>query len=88
MTVLNGTAANDILTGGDENDTLNGLSGADKMSGGGGDDVYVVDDKGDVVTSSPITASTRSIPPSPSRWAPISSIWPCWAAPSMAPGTR
>ena len=50
MTVLNGTAANDILTGGNENDTLNGLSGADKMSGHGGDDLYVVDDKGDVVT--------------------------------------
>ena len=48
MTVLNGTAGNDILTGGEENDTLNGLSGADKMSGRGGDDVYVVDDKGDV----------------------------------------
>lgn len=37
MTIFNGTAGNDILTGADENDALDGLSGADKISGGAGD---------------------------------------------------
>ncbi len=41
---------NDILTGTANNDALNGLAGADKMSGGAGDDLYVVDNSGDVVT--------------------------------------
>src|SRR6185312_2932249 len=49
-TDLIGSAANDTLTGGNENDTLNGLTGADKMIGGAGNDVYFVDDKGDMVT--------------------------------------
>ena len=40
---------NDTLYGGDGNDTLDGLGGADSMVGGKGDDVYHVDNSGDVV---------------------------------------
>ena len=47
---LDGQNGNDTLIGGDGQDTLNGSTGADSMSGGNGDDVYYVDDVGDVVT--------------------------------------
>ncbi|KQP65232.1 hypothetical protein ASF41_21990 [Methylobacterium sp. Leaf111] len=40
----------DTLIGTDGNDLLDGKAGADTMSGGLGDDVYVVDNAGDVVT--------------------------------------
>ncbi|XGA69590.1 hypothetical protein M5524_11035 [Duganella sp. BuS-21] len=40
----------DTLTGTDGNDLINGLGGIDVMSGGKGDDTYVVDVAGDVVT--------------------------------------
>jgi Ca2+-binding RTX toxin-like protein len=40
----------DTLTGTDDNDIINGLGGIDSMSGGAGDDTYVVDVAGDVVT--------------------------------------
>ena len=55
--LVNGTAGNDSLAGGAGNDTLNGLAGidtldggagADSMTGGSGDDLYFVDDLGDV----------------------------------------
>jgi len=45
---LSGSSGNDTLSGGDGNDTLNGGSGADNMNGGLGDDIYVVDNVGDV----------------------------------------
>ncbi|WP_428675192.1 beta strand repeat-containing protein [Reyranella sp.] len=45
---LNGGSGNDALNGGDGNDTLNGSTGADDMDGGFGDDIYVVDNVGDV----------------------------------------
>ena len=45
---LNGGADNDTISGGDGNDTLNGGTGADNMNGGLGDDIYVVDNVGDV----------------------------------------
>ena len=57
--VLNGTAAadtisglagDDTITGGGGADTIDGGTGADSMSGGAGNDIYVVDDVGDVVT--------------------------------------
>ena len=48
--VFNGTAGNDVLTGTIYDDTLNGLAGADSMSGGAGNDIYIVDNTGDVVT--------------------------------------
>lgn len=41
--------ANDTLTGNASDNVLNGLSGADRMSGGAGNDIYVVDDINDVV---------------------------------------
>ncbi|GAB3344895.1 calcium-binding protein [Lysobacter tyrosinilyticus] len=46
---LLGGARNDVLIGGSGNDRLEGGLGADDMSGGSGNDVYVVDDAGDVV---------------------------------------
>src|SRR5688500_14495596 len=45
---LDGGAGNDTLDGGDGNDTLIGGTGADSMNGGLGDDLYVVDDAGDI----------------------------------------
>ncbi|WP_336936279.1 beta strand repeat-containing protein [Acinetobacter beijerinckii] len=46
---LHGGTGNDILNGNAGNDTLIGGLGADTMSGGSGDDIYDVDDVGDVV---------------------------------------
>ncbi len=45
-----GNTLNNILTGNSGNNTLNGGTGADTMSGGLGNDIYVVDNVGDVVT--------------------------------------
>ena len=50
--VLRGEVGNDTLTGGAGNDTLNGGAGADNMRGGAGNDVYVVDNVGDIVNES------------------------------------
>jgi Ca2+-binding RTX toxin-like protein len=50
MAILTGTAGNDTLTGANLDDQLNGLAGADKMSGGKGNDLYYVDNTKDVVT--------------------------------------
>lgn len=47
--ILSGGAGNDTLNGGAGNDTLIGNLGADTMLGGLGDDIYYVDDIGDVV---------------------------------------
>ena len=47
---LLGGAGNDTLLGGPGNDTLDGGAGADTMAGGQDDDLYYVDDAGDVVT--------------------------------------
>ena len=46
--VLLGGGGADTLDGGGGNDTLDGGSGADNMTGGLGDDIYIVDDLGDV----------------------------------------
>lgn len=46
--ILSGLAGNDSLNGGDGNDTLNGGTGADNMNGGLGNDLYIVDNAGDV----------------------------------------
>ncbi|WP_460451280.1 beta strand repeat-containing protein [Alsobacter sp. SYSU BS001988] len=48
--VGSGGAGLDTLLGGNGNDTLDGGAGADSMAGGAGNDVYYVDDVGDVVT--------------------------------------
>ncbi len=45
-----GAAGNDILTGTDTDDKINGLAGADKMAGADGNDTYYVDNTGDVVS--------------------------------------
>lgn len=45
-------AGNDLLDGGSGNDVLDGQAGADTMSGGLGDDVYYIDNLGDVVSES------------------------------------
>ncbi|MEA3015792.1 MAG: hypothetical protein QOI38_514, partial [Sphingomonadales bacterium] len=47
--VLTGGALADTILGGAGNDTLSGGGGADRLEGGIGDDVYVVDDLGDLV---------------------------------------
>src|SRR5207253_9925132 len=55
---INGTAGNDSLVGGTGNDTINGFdgndtidggAGADSMVGGPGDDLYFVDNTGDII---------------------------------------
>jgi len=50
--VLNGGDDNDTLSGGNGNDTLDGGLGADTMNGGDQDDVYFVDNTGDVTLES------------------------------------
>jgi VCBS repeat-containing protein len=47
---LNGGVGNDLIDGGAGNDMLDGGTGADNMTGGAGDDIYIVDNAGDVVT--------------------------------------
>ncbi len=47
---LNGHSGDDVLNAGEGDDELNGGLGADQMSGGLGDDIYTVEDIGDVVT--------------------------------------
>ena len=47
-----GEDASDILLGQQGKDRLDGGSGADRMSGGADDDIYIVDNGGDVVTES------------------------------------
>ena len=47
--VLTGNAGNDTLTGNGGNDTLNGGIGADTMKGGVGNDLYFIDNAGDLV---------------------------------------
>ena len=58
MDIINGLAGNDIITAGADNDIVNGGAGndildggagADTLNGGTGDDIYVVDNVGDVV---------------------------------------
>nr|HVZ29484.1 calcium-binding protein [Asticcacaulis sp.] len=51
-TNINGTGneLNNVLTGNSGNNILDGLTGADTMAGGAGDDIYVVDNAGDMVT--------------------------------------
>ena len=45
-----GNALANVVTGGSGGDTLDGGGGADTLAGGLGDDIYRVDDAGDVVT--------------------------------------
>ncbi|SER19517.1 calcium-binding protein [Sphingobium sp. YR768] len=47
---LTGNSAANVITGGSGNDIIDGGTGADAMAGGAGNDLYYVDDAGDVVT--------------------------------------
>ena len=47
--ILLGNAGNNSLSGGAGNDSLNGGLGADQLGGGSGNDIYVVDNAGDLV---------------------------------------
>ena len=49
MANIKGTAANNNLVGTVNNDVIDGLGGADTMAGGLGNDVYIVDNIGDIV---------------------------------------
>ena len=57
-TLLGNTASN-VLTGGAGNDTLNGGAGADSLIGGLGNDVYFVDNVGDVITENLVEGIDR-----------------------------
>ncbi len=48
--IINGDDGDDTLIGGAGDDTLTGGSGVDQMQGGAGNDIYYVDNIGDVVT--------------------------------------
>ncbi|MEQ1614600.1 MAG: calcium-binding protein, partial [Hyphomicrobiaceae bacterium] len=50
--IIVGGSASDILNGGDGNDVLDGGAGADNLNGGNGNDIYFVDNIGDLVTES------------------------------------
>ncbi len=47
--IIIGNRGNNTLAGLDGNDTLNGAEGVDSMSGGTGDDLYLIDNAGDLV---------------------------------------
>ena len=48
--VITGNALSNVLTGGGGDDVLDGGTGADNLAGNAGNDLYMVDDAGDVVT--------------------------------------
>ncbi|BAY75585.1 hypothetical protein NIES25_20320 [Nostoc linckia NIES-25] len=47
---LTGLGTNDTLNGGNGNDTLDGGGGADRMDGGDNNDLYIVNNTGDIAT--------------------------------------
>ena len=49
MATITGTSKNDTLAGGNFNDVINGLVGADQMTGGLGNDTYHRDNSGDII---------------------------------------
>lgn len=49
MANINGNNSNNNLVGTSGNDVINGLGGADTMTGGLGNDVYIVDNIGDII---------------------------------------
>ena len=56
-----GNGLNNVIVGNGAANALNGMQGADRMSGGLGDDIYVVDNTGDVVTENLNEGSDCSI---------------------------
>jgi len=57
---LFGNGGNDTIEGGGGNDTFNGGAGADRMTGKAGNDLYIVDDLGDVLVES-LSGGTDSV---------------------------
>ena len=55
---LKGDAGNDTLVGATGKDTLRGGTGTDSMVGGGNNDVYYVDNAGDIVIENPSSSSS------------------------------
>ena len=47
--ILNGAGGSDDIDGGDDDDQIDGGAGIDQMSGGAGDDIFFIDQLGDVV---------------------------------------
>ena len=64
------------------NNLLDGGAGADSMSGGAGNDIYFVDNAGDVVTRTPARATTRFSRRPTSRCRRTWKTWSCKAAPT------
>jgi uncharacterized delta-60 repeat protein len=62
-----GNSLANMLTGGDGNDTLDGAVGADRLIGGKGDDVYLVDNAGDQIAEQD-NAGTDTVKTSISSW--------------------
>jgi Ca2+-binding RTX toxin-like protein len=58
--VILGNVAANVLKGGGGNDTLDGGEGADRMEGGNGNDVYFVDQTGDVIVEA-LNAGTDTV---------------------------
>src|SRR5262249_17227049 len=56
-----GNSANNHITGDDLGNTLDGKAGADTMAGGKGDDIYYIDDAGDVVTENPSAGTADEV---------------------------
>jgi Ca2+-binding RTX toxin-like protein len=54
---LSGQAGNDTLLGGSGNDILNGGEGVDSLAGNAGNDIYLVDNTGDIVSETTTLAT-------------------------------
>ncbi|MEJ2806688.1 M10 family metallopeptidase, partial [Pseudomonas sp. CCNWLW250] len=64
-----GSAFNDSLIGNALGNVLNGLAGKDSMAGGAGNDTYVVDDAGDIVSETSTLATEIDTVRSSVTWA-------------------
>jgi Ca2+-binding RTX toxin-like protein len=56
-----GNALDNILTGGDGNDTLNGLTGNDVLDGGKGNDVYIIEAGGNGIVVEEVDAGIDTV---------------------------
>jgi Ca2+-binding RTX toxin-like protein len=69
--LLYGNAGNDTLTGGSGGDALNGGTGADQMIGGAGNDIYYVDNVGDVVVENANEGTNDFV----DTWISLTKLW-------------